>query len=250
MLPYSPSRIVALAHQRGSAAITYAGALRWLTTHPPLPTWGTYRGGGPVGDYVPAHYRIRRGVARLIRDYVPARYLRRLIDEGLLTRAETEAGERVFCERIADEVRDQWPLWVPSGSWAGGKVRVVVTRGTPACLAKTERVWSHNGKWSGNDLHVALTVSDRIHEGNVAEGGLVHLDRETVSPREERAIWIAQTAKGRAGLHGVEGWIVRGVHVAGGTLAEARVKAAKTRAKGVAQCSRVIAEAASQRETP
>jgi len=87
-----------------------------------------------------------------------------------------------------------------SGKWAGGNTSVAlrVSRLAPNCGATTRvfRVWSPNGKYSGNDLAVELTVSDRwrtLPDSLRAPSGILTVWAEpTDSPRIWAAKWLVQ----------------------------------------------------------
>jgi Tfp pilus assembly major pilin PilA len=129
-----------------------------------------------------------------------------------------------------------WPYRRAESRWAGGKHTVNADIGfLPSARCDNSLVWSSNGKWSGNNSCGHITVTYRAVnllgvEGLII-GGLLTLDAELVAPRAVRAVWVEQ-GRGVA-LKLVEGWIVRGYHVAGGTLEAANKKAAGARKRAV-----------------
>lgn len=188
------SKYITLAHSRGFSGRTGKGAIRFLKENKPKP------------NATPLY---ERGVvcARKKDDRArdPSRFL-----NGL----------------------NPYPYRVAESRWAGGDHSTFWSiADAPKCWAKSERVWSGNGKWSGNDSMAFFYVTARavaITKGSLTIGGLVTLDLERVAPREYRAVW-AEQSRG-VSLKAVQGWIIRGHHITGGTLEAARKKAAKARA--------------------
>ena len=239
------SKIIAKAQAAGSTATTNAGARRYLLAHLPPPVQGlkklealanlASRIGLPL--LAPRHpgnrnswYAARQESRMNIRADRYAHSLGVISLSAATAWAETE--DRAVVDRIGLTYADCYA--VPSGSWAGGNVGVSITLGDrPAAHAETVRVWSDNGKWSGNDLSARVTVTRRAVLEMGAEGlvvaGLLTLDAEKVGPREFRATWAAQ--KGALGLKTVSGWIIRGYHSIRKTLAAARKEAAAARSE-------------------
>jgi hypothetical protein len=126
---------------------------------------------------------------------------------------------------------NDYPYSVSTTSWAGGNHTTSWSIGdAPSASCDTEKAWSKNGKWSGSNTSAFLTVTRRAAielNCNMIIGGLVTLDLERVGNREYKAVW-AEQSRGHS-LKIVEGWLIRGYHVAGGTLENARKKAAKAR---------------------
>lgn len=128
-----------------------------------------------------------------------------------------------------------YPYAAPSGHWAGGNVTVTVQRAaSPGACAETRRVWSSNGKWSGNDLDVTLQITDRalLSGLDLMVGGLVTLDAERICPGDYRVVWAAQ--HGKLGLRTVGGWLIHGYHSMARTLDKARAEARAARERALA----------------
>jgi hypothetical protein len=86
-------------------------------------------------------------------------------------------------------------------TWAGGETRYKVSVGRPAAHGEGQRVWSSNGKWSGNDATLSITVSPlwlrTVHQTGLAVvDGLFTLSaREIDAPDGYRAwdaTWVVQ----------------------------------------------------------
>lgn len=135
--------------------------------------------------------------------------------------------------QVSRSLRQDWPYRQSTSAWAGGEHRVTVTIGElPQAVGDSTRAWSANGKWSGTNSSAAITVTERCLRNlglRPVVADLLTLDAERVGPREYRVVWVEQ-GRGFA-LKTVEGWLIRGYHVAGGTLAAARNKAATARHK-------------------
>ncbi|MFL9922595.1 hypothetical protein PQR75_46795 [Paraburkholderia fungorum] len=132
---------------------------------------------------------------------------------------------------IAEMLWDCWPYRYSTSSWAGGEhsVKVRLTD-APTAFGESERVWSANRKWSGSNSSAKLGITARclreLGTGLVI-GGLLTLDAERIGPREYKAVWVEQ---GRGfGLKVVQGWLIRGHHVTGGTEMAARRKVSAAR---------------------
>jgi hypothetical protein len=108
----------------------------------------------------------------------------------------------------------------PSGKWAGGGVAIDAGLSPwTAASAETFRVWSDNGKWSGNDLRVHLRVSSSWYR-LVRARGLAKLDGMlTLGLGDKPAlvtadctVYAAQWAEqsGRLGLRVRSGYIAIG----------------------------------------
>ena len=206
------TRALAACQRNGSKAGTTAGMLRAIQRG----GWGLMT---PVGDTAtPARARTVR-IARITAPDV--------------SRYTADARIAVGLRRLQDELRTVYPYAAPAGSWAGGDVRVSVSAGQPSASAWTMRVWSTNGKWSGNDLAVTLGVTERalLSGLDLTAGGLVVLDAEQIAPGEYRAAWAAQ--HGRLALKVVTGWLVRGYHSTRPTIEAARKEARASREKAI-----------------
>lgn len=232
------SKLIALANARGSNASTTAGAWRYLLHHMPfLPC-------APIPD-VPgdrAHWhkcqgsKLRQGYAGLTdrQSWIQKRR------DRIATERATDAGlasVEATCARMVLQLARAWPYRFSSSSWAGGELLVGVAVGrTGGSSVQPRKVWSSNGKWSGNNLEGVITVSLGVLATYAAKGleavmvgGLLTLELEPVGPRAYRAAWLEQ---GRGlSLTVVRGWIVRGHHQEGGTLEQATKAAARARKK-------------------
>lgn len=157
------------------------------------------------------------------------------------SKAKTTDGALKFLEKnkanlFKKIIRDYPNLYKTSNSsWAGGNHKTtVIIADKPLCNGGSERVWSSNGKWSGNDSYATLRVTRRALialDGELLIGGLITLDAEKVGNREYKAVW-AEQARG-FDLKSVEGWIIKGHHIRGGTLEAARKKVEKIRSQQV-----------------
>lgn len=127
-----------------------------------------------------------------------------------------------------------------TSSWAGGETtNVVKCANSPAAAGRTERAWSHNGKWSGQNLTRAVNVSPRWLEQVQARGlavvdGLLTTHAEAMDGAPEgfevfRASWVCQ-ARG-LDLRSESGCIAR--HVASGTTYHSTKDDAKSALAGL-----------------
>jgi hypothetical protein len=134
---------------------------------------------------------------------------------------------------VVAALSSEWPYRQSNSNWAGGEHIVSVTIGdVPDASGDSVRVWSANGKWSGTNSRASVTVTERCLQSlglHPVIGGLLTLDAERVGLREYKAVWVEQ-GRGFA-LKTVEGWIIRGYHVTGGSVTAARKKAAAARHK-------------------
>lgn len=137
-------------------------------------------------------------------------------------------------ERAAITLRDNWrktELRTAQSSWAGGDniftVKYKKETSRPAIIAEAVRVWSKNGKWSGNDMRVALSVPSHYWTTKVIGGILTIAPRSRFDEREYKAFWVEQGRGFTVKL--IEGFVIRGYHIAGKDFAAAKVKVAKIR---------------------
>lgn len=101
-------------------------------------------------------------------------------------------------------------------SWAGGETFATIAYGnTPAASGESRRVWSKNGKWSGNNAHLSLIIQpswDKIVEpvfGLATAGGMLTTHAQQIAQDCWVASWVVQ---GRGFDLKVEsGFIVRAV---------------------------------------
>lgn len=220
--------IIELARSRGSTATTKAGARRYLLAHLP----GTIRG---------LTHDAARVRVRFCREYTRAAWYASQWERRIGARADRIAENlgyeplTAIAARIEARLGRNWPYRRAEGRWAGGEHFVDVSIGDhPRAECRTERVWSSNGKWSGNNSRAKIVVTHGAIEAfgdNLVICGLVTLDAEQVGPREYRATWARQ---GRGvGLVVESGWIIRGYHSMASTIDGARKQAAKARALAV-----------------
>lgn len=248
-------RIIAKANAKGSSATTVKGAIAYLLSHLPSPIAGLAHVTDPTNHRrcesfsdrntwdkkiswthdERAEKRASAISARVLNKYprlpfAKARSFCRKQTPDIVERVTKQVGI-VIGKRLAVFLANAWPYRYSESRWAGGEHNVNVQIGTgPRASCSTYRVWSRNGKWSGTNSDANLTISARCYEAlgtNLTIGGLITLDCEEVDAREYRATW-AEQSKGLA-LKVVDGWIVRGYHVGGGTLEAARRKAENAR---------------------
>ena len=170
-------------------------------------------------------YRYRRALAAIVAGARPMPRKGELRRAAIAAKkaAKRAAADKSATDAIAAAALAAWPLRRATSSWAGGHHDVVVTyAATPREIGgscDTSTAWSSNGTWSGNDSCARLCVSRTITPANIVEAGIVHIARETVSPGIERATWLEQSRG--VSVRCVDGWIVRGYHVAGGSMERA-----------------------------
>lgn len=147
------------------------------------------------------------------------------------SRAIEEIATSAIERQVAAALSNDWRYRQSTSSWAGGDHSIKVSVGEqPSASGDSVRAWSTNGKWSGTNSQATLTMTERCLRNlglRPVVAGLLTLDAECLGPREYRAVWVEQ---GRGfSLKSVEGWIIRGYHVRGGSLATARKKASTAR---------------------
>lgn len=154
------------------------------------------------------------------------------------------AWSRQDAETLADSLSlasvsldgDAWPLKKSQSSWAGGEHTTTIHVGdTPTCKGWSDRVWSSNGKWSGNDSHVSLSVTIRALQyfpSLLTPDGSVVLDADEVEPRVFRLVWVEQ-ARG-FDVKPREGWLIKGYHSTKKSLKSAKKEAHEARQKSLA----------------
>lgn len=86
---------------------------------------------------------------------------------------------------------------VPSGKWAGGKAKIIITAGLPHASSITQRVRSDNNKWTGNNvvLYVNVMPSWRTHvlaEGIGLVDGLLTTHAVKIGENLWQASWLVQ----------------------------------------------------------
>ncbi|GAB3628091.1 hypothetical protein PTE30175_02529 [Pandoraea terrae] len=248
------SDFIGRMREHGSTAKTFRGALRFAKTHMPvcIPGIGHLKlpGRDPVTStgrtidfdtqYNRSHSeRIKRRALAICLPLAGETPLERIHLRHSVCRNGTPDLRRAI-ETLSIEAAEQqvgamlienWPYRQSESSWAGGEHSVAIKIAEiPDATGTSRRVWSANGKWSGNNSAAHLSITERcLHQlgANLVVGRLVTLDAGRIGPREYKAVWAEQ---GRGfGLKVVEGWIIRGYHVAGGTEVAARRKASTAR---------------------
>lgn len=137
--------------------------------------------------------------------------------------------------RAQSYLERHWPYRRAESRWAGGNhyISVAISK-EPFAECDTERVWSQNRKWSGNNTNASIGATRRTfkHFPNlVTPDGQVVIDAKKISSREYQIVWV-ENARG-CSLKTVSGWLIKGFHVKGGTLDKARKKAAAARKKAL-----------------
>lgn len=237
--------LVEFAQVRGSTAQTTAGAKRYLLNHqPPALTglqhlnhpelWGTVRRAVlPASDWRNHAARVVAFVRRVAANCssCPAwgEYLAS-VNHPLTPDVVAALEEKTFqawLQATRTKLLQGEPYRRSQSSWAGGEHSITVRLGeVPAAFGGSDKVWSHNGKWSGTESYATFTVTRRCllaMKGELLVANLLTVDCEFLAPREYKATWVEQ---GRGfGLKLVTGFIIRGQHIRAGTLAQARKKA-------------------------
>lgn len=154
--------------------------------------------------------------------------------------------DELWAGHLGPLLASQWPYRRARSTWAGGKHFIYASVVSNAAYAggHTERVWSANGKWSGNDSYCTLRFTRRCIDefgDQVVVGTLVTLDCERVELRTYRATW-AEQSRG-VDLKMVDGWLVRGYHSTASTLQRALKQAAEARSKAAAMLAMQRAKA-------
>lgn len=256
----APQLILAKAQAKGSNATTVKGALAFLLSHLPPPIPGLAYLSDPAGRRPSAAPSRRLTWDKEIswtHDERADKRADQIVERMLKKRpARPFSKVRSFCRKLTADIAvrvakllarrlagplakvlaNSWPYRCSNSRWAGGEHFVEVEIGQAQnAIGRSYRVWSANGKWSGTNSQASLCITPACYDefgSNLIIGGLITLDCEPVGIREYRATWAAQ-GKGFA-LNEAEGWIIRGYHVAGGTLDAARRKAEKARRESLA----------------
>ncbi len=133
-------------------------------------------------------------------------------------------------------LENNWPLRQSESHWAGGDHRVTLSKGKkPNCEGWSERVWSKNGKWSGNNSHVSLTATRAAFLSFptlTASDGAIILDCEDMGNREMRIVYAKQSRG--FDIVPAGGWLIRGYLSTKKTITAARIEAYEARKKAVA----------------
>lgn len=236
------------ACRMGSRATTIVQAVRYLIKKLPAPIAGLVTAGTPAFQPRAARrrdeslwnshtVRAARRAATVANSAAasdePFIELQRLVARFTpdVARQAPQALYLELASQVERRLTDAWPYRRSTSGWAGGEHAVAVKIGpAPSANGCSDKVWSNNGKWSGTNSYAGLTVTTSCLDalrGDTVIGGLVTLDCEQVGPREFRAAW-AEQSRG-FDLKVVHGWLIRGYHVAGGTLNRARKIAAEAR---------------------
>lgn len=251
----SPREIIfEKAHLQGGKATTLEGALRYLRQRLPEPLPGLLRltnsnvTPARSSEHYPSAeaYWTQKHAVRA--DAFARRHAQTLLGQrGSYTAVESlfshlprdvqariaEQLDELWADHLCTLLEKNWPYRRARSTWAGGEHFIYISVSDEACAGgHTERVWSANGKWSGNDSYCTLHFTRRcINElGDcVVVGTLVTLDCERVNHRTYRATW-AEQSRG-VDLKMVDGWLVRGYHSTARTLQGALKKAQKARSQ-------------------
>ena len=126
-------------------------------------------------------------------------------------RAADAVPAKTLAERYESRIRRQVKAAVlrhyrtAAGTWAGGRTTVTVTvvRRGEALVAsgQSTTAWSTNGKWSGRDAEIAITVGRDwlgIPEHLRVAGGMLTLRAAEVAPSTWAASWLVQKSGGKA----------------------------------------------------
>lgn len=152
---------------------------------------------------------------------------------GDMRKAAHECVRQKIARCLERSLKGDWPYRTSASGWAGGQHSLeVFIADAPGAAGWSTRVWSSNGKWSGTNSSAQLAITERCIRTlghSLIEGGLIAVDAECVGNREYRVVWVEQSRGFDLKL--VEGWLIRGYHVAGGTLEIARKKATKARVR-------------------
>lgn len=102
---------------------------------------------------------------------------------------------------------------VSQSQWAGGKHKnIVELSSAPDCHGRSIKVWSGNGKWSGNNSEFLFKVTQRcvnLLRGKIVIGGLVTLDAVKTNNYRILKISWAEQSKGFS-LKKADGYLVDG----------------------------------------
>ncbi len=257
--PLSPAAnaILNKAHERGSTAKTVRGALAFLKATPTGALAGLVeldvraRREHPANpghridfDQVLGNFshagRIQHRAARIVaacpKDISPQELLDRVGAAASMLTADARAAVRAMAlafisRRLVSVLQAAWQYRASQSCWAGGEHNIqVIIADVPMARGGSSRAWSRNGKWSGTNSYASLTITERCVGALGYElfvGGLLTVDAEPVGPREYRVVWVEQSRGFELKL--VDGWLIRGHHVRGGSLRTARDKARKAR---------------------
>jgi hypothetical protein len=124
-----------------------------------------------------------------------------------------------------------YPYRVSESKWAGGelKVHVKISKAESSFSAGSVRVWSDNGKWSGNDTVATLNLNN-AETFDVIGGLLTIYKRAECKHTVKQCKWFEQgigfTVKEK------KGWLVGGYHVECETKEDA-IRKAKTARKNI-----------------
>jgi hypothetical protein len=256
-------QLINAARHAGSTSSTFAGAFRYLRTHPIRTRHGNFFGGWNHGVKPgPSERRTTRATwelqahrvrwesrqERLAREIMAAgRYIKRrktpvaLLDRqqyevlaasfGLPTIPEAEAWASELTAPLlasaAAALEASWPYKRSESKWAGGEhsVRVVIGE-HPGASCETSRVWSDNSKWSGTNSAATIVTDLRTvmeFPTLMTRDGLALCKATGIAPREYQITWIEQSTG--VSLKTVDGFLIRGYHVKTSTLDQARKKA-------------------------
>lgn len=228
----SRQQAIEAAQFAGSAAKTFKGAAKYLATH--------------ARNHKPLHQRGVR-ISSWDRGHKPAQESRYLVRAYRIAAAQqlwarddaanyADSVTQPLTTAAASALLNSWPYRRSASHWAGGDHTVTVNIGAiPAQSSGSNRVWSDNGKWAGNNSFAVMTVTPTtliLFPTLTTPDGLALIDAEKIAPREYRLTWLEQS-KGFE-LKPVSGWLIRGFHVEAKSLEAARKKSATSRKQAIA----------------
>lgn len=142
-------------------------------------------------------------------------------------------------EKIAtlrNELSKNWNLRKAESAWAGGDniFNVVVDEKEVSLTADSNRVWSKNGKWSGNDMYVSLHAPEKMLKNLVIVQihGVLSFFEKNKQKKNSKAFpcyWVEQSRGFSVKL--IAGFCVRGQHIIAPDLKTAIKKVATQREK-------------------
>ena len=128
----------------------------------------------------------------------------RLTRENLINRAiakHTARFRKDVVARNSELVREKFEnnYNMPSSSWAGGERNYNITRSnSPKAETWSEKVWSSNGKWSGNNIAGNINISKSWYKDCYLTGlsdaeGLLTTHATEIKPNLWQASWLEQS---------------------------------------------------------
>jgi hypothetical protein len=144
--------------------------------------------------------------------------IRHLIAFGLLTDCDKHGQDRrprgekpKYIEKTLDSIRYEiaskvkaeiyhvgLPFRRATSGWAGGETFLNVKVGAPFASGESRKVWSRNGKWSGSNAHMSISVSpfwmQRVLQvpGLALAGGMLTTHAKLIEENLWEASWVKQ----------------------------------------------------------